>query len=841
MRSVNYHHRGGSGGGDEEGGGVREHKGSSSNGGEHRRNSGNGGIRSSNRLRGRVSGGSNRSKSKERFRNSSSNRREKRGWGSILYMISGCLLIVCAIEIMFVSTRRAGNEASEVPGYFTKPWKKWTLSSFNIHGPPVPPTRPVEGKSEWKVVDDKASKEKYYWNTRTGETTWTKPKELGGSGGGRPEKAIADVKPRSAVESRPSSITSVVDSTSNVHDVKRDINAASAAAVSGSVAKNSNCNIEDNADFLGGDVPLPTGEIYDISNANECCTACEKMQGCWGFVYKSSSRTCYLKGFSATKTSSFGLIAGTVVGRSAESTAKATSSASSASSSSLPSYLHVSGDDDDFEVPEALRAIYPDPEAAAAGTFSTSDLGPEILAMSDELGRKRAEAVKRSFKFMWDNYRNRAMGKDELKPRSGSGDNNWGSMGVTLVDTLDTLWLMGLREDFEAAKRWVATSLDFSRVHKMMSFFETNIRMMGGLLSAYDLSGDRVFLDKAEDLGRRMKPGFGTSTGIPQAQIALGSGNIKASWTGNKAVLAEFGTLQVEWRYLSHVTGNPEYRRLAEHIYDAMGPATLDGMWPTLMDRNNGHTSGSVYSFGALADSYYEYLLKVWLQGRKREPRYREMYDRAIEGMSKHLLGQSGHLKFVGERHGRSFQKKMEHLTCFVGGMLALGSVNDPQGVDSARAQRDMRNAKSIAYTCYRMYRDTPTGLSPEFVTFDNNGHILVGSVKYYILRPEAAETMFVLHQLTGHPVFRQWGWDMFTAIRRKCKTTYGFGNYPDVSKDGRVPDDRAESFFLAETMKYLYLLQMPIGEGAGGISLGKYVFNTEAHPLKVFPDSWVP
>ena len=97
------------------------------------------------------------------------------------------------------------------------------------------------------------------------------------------------------------------------------------------------------------------------------------------------------------------------------------------------------------------------------------------------------------------------------------------------------------------------------------------------------------------------------------------------------------------------------------------------------------------------------------------------------------------------------------------------------------------------------MYRDMPSGLSPEFVTFDNSGHIQAGSAKYYILRPEAAETMFVLHQLTGHPVFRQWGWDMFKAIRSRCKTTYGFGNVPNVATANTKIDDRAESFFLAE------------------------------------------
>jgi mannosyl-oligosaccharide alpha-1,2-mannosidase len=104
---------------------------------------------------------------------------------------------------------------------------------------------------------------------------------------------------------------------------------------------------------------------------------------------------------------------------------------------------------------------------------------------------------------------------------------------------------------------------------------------------------------------------------------------------------------------------------------------------------------------GALSDSFYEYLLKMWLQGGKKETRWRKMYDEAVEGMTQHLLGQSGHLHFVGEKKGNRFVKKMEHLACFTGGMLALGAKNDPRGANSERAERDLRNAKSIAYVMF--------------------------------------------------------------------------------------------------------------------------------------------
>lgn len=105
------------------------------------------------------------------------------------------------------------------------------------------------------------------------------------------------------------------------------------------------------------------------------------------------------------------------------------------------------------------------------------------------------------------------------------------------------------------------------------------------------------------------------------------------------------------------------------------------------------------------------------------------------------------------------------------------------------------------------------------------------GSAPFNILRPEAAESLFILHQLTGNPVYREWGWQMFGALEKHCRAQWGFGAYPDVRDPSKTAEDRMESFFLAETLKYLYMLQSP----DHGISLERYVFNTEAHPLRVW------
>ena len=103
--------------------------------------------------------------------------------------------------------------------------------------------------------------------------------------------------------------------------------------------------------------------------------------------------------------------------------------------------------------------------------------------------------------------------------------------------------------------------------------------------------------------------------------------------------------------------------------------------------------------------------------------------------------------------------------------------------------------------------------------------------VRYYALRPEVAESLFYLHQITGNPIYREWGWKMFQAIEKHCRVDYGYGEFNDVTLVASGVKDVQESFFLAETLKYLYLLQSPTHD----ISLEKYVFNTEAHPLRAF------
>ena len=336
-----------------------------------------------------------------------------------------------------------------------------------------------------------------------------------------------------------------------------------------------------------------------------------------------------------------------------------------------------------------------------------------IKKKSDALARERRVAIKNAMVHAWGGYKKYAFGMDELQPISGTGNERWGGIGTILVDSLDTLWLMGLKTEFYEARDWVRDELSYD-IDKKVSVFETTIRSLGGLLSAYDWSGDQAFLDAATDLGDRLLKTFDSDSGLPQTSVNLHSG--RAANTGGSNI-AEMGTLQIEFRYLASATGNKEYAEKVESIFDALHELhPEDGLYLNDIRYVKGQAEfgkRGKLSFGGCGDSFYEYMLKLWLQGGKKETKYRYMYYESIEGMHKVLLQKSepsglNYLASIESSGAGNMQRgrvvhDMEHLACFTGGLLALGAHNDPLGADSERAQRDTRTAKALTYSCYQM------------------------------------------------------------------------------------------------------------------------------------------
>jgi len=449
---------------------------------------------------------------------------------------------------------------------------------------------------------------------------------------------------------------------------------------------------------------------------------------------------------------------------------------------------------------------------------------------------ERQRAVVESFQHAWQGYRTYAWGKDHLKPISKTHQ-TWFNLGLTLIDSLDTMLVMNLKEEFTEAKKWVSENLNFN-INKDVNLFETTIRVLGGLLSTYHLSKDRVFLDKAIDLADRLLTSFDTPSGVPFSDVNLKTKTGHAPKWSPDSSTSEVTTIQLEFRDLSRATGNPKYEeaiaKVSRHVHNL--PKT-EGLVPIFINANTGNfRQYSTITLGARGDSYYEYLLKQWVQTGKTIDYLKQDYNASIDGVLNKLVRRTSpnNLLFIGEilGGGKDFKPKMDELVCFLAGTLALGHHN-------GLPKEHLTLAQELAYTCYLTFARQPTFLAPEISYFNTES----GSTKdfyvkpndaHYLLRPETVESLWYLYYFSGNKTYQDWGWQIFQGIETYCKVSGGYTTISNVRNpmDTR-PRDMMESFFLGETLKYLYLLFADKQE----MDLDQWVFNTEAHPLPIYPD----
>ncbi|RLN85884.1 hypothetical protein BBJ28_00017110 [Nothophytophthora sp. Chile5] len=511
---------------------------------------------------------------------------------------------------------------------------------------------------------------------------------------------------------------------------------------------------------------------------------------------------------------------------------------------------------------------------ADADVADVVDPNQQITAVPSEEQEGRRLAVRKAMKFAWGNYEEHAFGGDEVDPKNGwKLDNVWGDIACSLVDGIDTLWIMDLKEEFQRARDYVRDHLSFDHLGRdggSVSVFETIIREVGGLLSAFDLSGDAVFKERATELMDLLKPAYDEAEGVFYTLLnPYTQQKSFAAWSGYRAHIADIGTLQLETRYLSDITGDPSYaemvrRALAwEHARSfllSMGIATKltrvsraaakqgdafyqivkregsykkTGLFPVHFDSVRGKfdVRSSTITLGALGDSFYEYLLKVYIySGKREEDAYlRDLYDDAVRGMEEQLLYFSipDDLFFLQELKVPTFSVGISHSVPpeMVGTLLtSLGTLAETE--DHAKNAKHLDLAEKLMETCYQLYHRQPTGLSPDIVSFPN---MKVVDAKYR-LRPETIESLFYLYRVTKNPKYREFGWEIFEALEKHAKVKHGYAAILDVTELPARTENKMESFFLAETLKYHYLLQAP----ESLIPLDKYVFNTEAHPLRI-------
>jgi mannosidase alpha-like ER degradation enhancer 2 len=416
-----------------------------------------------------------------------------------------------------------------------------------------------------------------------------------------------------------------------------------------------------------------------------------------------------------------------------------------------------------------------------------------------------AAEVRDAFVHAWQGYQEYAWGHDELRPLSKTPRDWYGiSFLMTPVDAFDTMLLMGLDSSAAQAKTLILDSLSFDR-DVSVQVFEVTIRLLGGLLTAYQMDGDLRFLGLARDLGNRLLPAFASATGMPYRYVNLRTGATRDSISNP----AEVGTLTLELGTLSKLTGDTRYydaaKRGVEAVFERRSPLGLVGSTINVetgewVDKTS-HVSGGI-------DSYYEYLLKAWrLFG---DPDFGRMWQESIAAANRHLPDAQPNGLWYGYVNMDTGARVATHfgaLDAFLPAVLALGS--------------DLARADQVMASVYLMW--TTFGIEPEELDYVTMQPLRPG----YVLRPEAIESAYYLYRLTGDPRYREMGRHMVDSVLHYTRTDAGFAALGSVITHQQV--DRMESFFLAETLKYAYLLFAP----PQTLDLQAIVFNTEAHPLR--------
>ncbi|KAL6239135.1 hypothetical protein BDW75DRAFT_199762 [Aspergillus navahoensis] len=635
---------------------------------------------------------------------------------------------------------------------------------------------------------------------------------------------------------------------------------------------------------------------------------------------------------------------------------------------------------------------------------------------SDKIQRlQQLDTIKSAFLHAWNGYKISAMGHDEVRPLRGGFKDPFNGWGATLVDALDTLWIMDLKEEFSMSVDYVK-KIDFTTsTKKEIPVFETAIRYLGGMLGAYDISNHKydVLLEKSVELADVLMGAFDTPNRMPTLYYKWSPEYASELRRGDfKAVLAELGSLSLEFTRLAQLTKQDKYydaiARITNELEKYQDSTKLPGMWPLNLDAsgcrrvpgvsrepaatgqpvkwssnevnstsfvshqtrqiqegaepahyddvdsetdslasvdtrtpppkqdcsgglNNQLLGVDKFGLGALGDSAYEYLPKEYMLLGGNNDQYLNMYQKAMDTVREYLVYQpmlknNRDVRFLAtvsmtkdlnaNPPGRTtFAYEGTHLTCFAGGMFAIGA-------KLFGLEKDLKLGSQLTDGCVWAYEATKSGIMPEafqlvpckkgepcewdedayYMAMDpyadkrpsshskrsagpekGNWHVVatpewsastqedgtqksaategrrIGtttgagalsheefvtgkilndrlppgmtgiSARQYLLRPEAIESVFIMFRLTGDPSWREKGWKMFQAVDKATKTELANSAISDVTVDNPRPVDSMESFWLAETLKYFYLLF----SDPSLVNLDEYVLNTEAHPFK--------
>lgn len=417
-----------------------------------------------------------------------------------------------------------------------------------------------------------------------------------------------------------------------------------------------------------------------------------------------------------------------------------------------------------------------------------------------------AAKTKAEFLHAWEGYKKYASGYDELLPLSKAGK-NWHeghTLLMTPVDALDTMLVMGLDKEADATRAEIVRDLRFDQDIEVKNF-EITIRILGGLLSSYQMTGDKRLLSMADDLGTRLLPVFNSPTGMPYMFVNLKTGKT----SGVVSNPAEIGTLLLEFGTLARLTGKEAFftkaKRALSELYKRRDPKT--GLVGQGINVETGAWTSTSSHIGGAIDSYYEYLAKcARLFG---DPECEAMSRESLAAVNRHLADDSIEGLWYGASDmttGARTRTAFGSLQAFFPSILAFTG--------------DLDRAKRLQDSAFRMW--TLHGIEPESLDYKQMKVTRAG----YELRPEIVESAYYLDHYTKDPEYEAMGETILKDLVKHCRTEAGYTVLKDVVS--KEKGDLMHSFFLAETLKYLYLLFNP-----KALDFDRVVFNTEAHPLR--------
>lgn len=451
--------------------------------------------------------------------------------------------------------------------------------------------------------------------------------------------------------------------------------------------------------------------------------------------------------------------------------------------------------------------------------------------MSKEEREALKEEARDMFCHAYNAYMDNAYPADELMPLSCKGryrgsepnrgdiDSTLGNFSLTLVDTLDTLVVLGDLEEFEHAVKLVVRDVSFD-TDVIVSLFETNIRMLGGLLSGHILAeylqqranimpwyrGE--LLNLAKDLGYRFLPAFNTTTGIPYGRINLKYGMKTVPLEiSRETCTACAGSMILEMAALSRLTGEPIFEEKAQKAMDVLWKMRHRGtdLMGSVLNVHSGDWVRRDSGVGAGIDSYYEYCLKAYilLGDEKYLGRFNKHYQAVMKYVSQGPMLLDVHM----HRPNTNSKNFMDALLAFWPGLQVL--------------KGDIKPAVETHEMLYQVMQRH--NFIPEAFTTDFQVHW-----GHHPLRPEFLESTYFLYRATGDHYYLGVGRKVLKSLQTYARVPCGYAAVSDVRTNKH--DDTMDSFVLSETFKYLFLLFAEPGELL--LDLDEFIFTTEGHLL---------